>query len=145
MQNAIIVVTGSGGQELSLNAKEHADVLDRVRVGDKIAIGYQEPYVTGLTRTKGTPLTRLARSVKVTKSAADAGQDGFQAVRTYNGVVEVTAINRQKHVLTIADASGTAHTIKVTDPALVKVVGSLARHDHVQIGYDTAVTVTFVH
>ncbi|CAE6801603.1 hypothetical protein [Paraburkholderia haematera] len=143
-KNSIIVVSGSGGQQLSLNAKDHTDVLDRVRIGDKIAISYQEPYVTGLTRAKGTPLTRMARTVKVTQSAAEAGKDGFQAVRTYNGVVEITAINHKQHVLTIADASGAAHSIKVTDPALVKAASSLVRHDHVQIGYESAVTVTIV-
>ncbi|WP_211625342.1 hypothetical protein [Paraburkholderia domus] len=142
-QNSIIVVSVNGGQQLSLNAKEHADVLDRVRIGDKIAISYQEPYVTGLTRTKGAPLTHLTHTVKVTKSAANAGPDGFEAVRTYNGVVEITAINRKQHVLTFADKSNADHSIKVIDPALVKVVGSLARHDHVQIGYESAVTVTF--
>ncbi len=142
-QNSIIVVSVSGGQELSLNAKEHADVLDRVRIGDKIAISYQEPYVTGLARAKGAPLTRLTRTVKVTKSATDAGPDGFQAVRTYNGTVEITAINHKQHALTFVDKSNAAHSIKVLDPALAKVVGSLARHDHVQIGYESAVTVTF--
>ncbi|OAJ53047.1 hypothetical protein A6V36_11810 [Paraburkholderia ginsengiterrae] len=141
-QNSLVVVSVNGGQQLSLNAKEHADVLDRVHVGDKIAISYQEPYVTALTRAKGTPLTRMTRTVKVTESAPAAGQDGFKAVRTNSGVVDLTAINRKQHVLTIADATGTAHTIKVSDPALVKVVGSLARHDHVQISYDSAVTVT---
>ena len=143
-QNSIIVVSVSGGQELSLNAKDHADVLDRVRIGDKIAISYQEPYVTGLTSAKGAPLTRLTHTVKVTKSATDAGPEGFQAVRTYNGVVEITAINRKQHVLTFADKSNAAHSIKVIDPALVKVAGSLARHEHVQIGYESAFTVTFV-
>jgi hypothetical protein len=103
-QNSIIVVTVSGGQELSLNAKDHADVLDRVRVGDKIAISYQEPYVTSLASAKGTPLTRLTHTVKVTKSATDAGPDGFQAVRTYSGVVEITAINSKQHVLTFTNA-----------------------------------------
>jgi len=140
--NSLVVVTVSGGQQLSLNAKDHADVLDRVHVGDKVAISYQEPYVTSLTRAKGTPLTRMTRTVKVTQSAPAAGQDGFQAVRTYSGVVDLTAINRKDQVLTIADKSGTAHTIKVSDPELVKVVATLKRHDHVQIGYDSAVTVT---
>ncbi|MFM0207707.1 hypothetical protein PQQ96_09865 [Paraburkholderia sediminicola] len=143
-KNSIVVVTTTGGQELSLNAKDHADVLDRVRIGDKIAISYQEPYVTSLASAKRTPLTRLTRTVKVTKSAADAGPDGFQAVRTYSGVVEITAINHKQNVLTFAEKSGAAHTIKVVDPALVKVVGSLARHAHVQIGYESGVTVTFV-
>ncbi len=141
-QNSLVVVSVNGGQQLSLNAKDHTDMLDRVRVGDKIAISYQEPYVTTLTRAKGMKLTRMTRTVTVTQSAPAAGQDSFQAVRTYSGVVDLTAINRKQHVLTIADASGTAHTIKVSDPALVKVVGTLARHDHVQIGYDSAVTVT---
>ena len=34
-KNSIIVVTLKSGRELSLNAKDHSDVLDRVSVGNK--------------------------------------------------------------------------------------------------------------
>ncbi|SDH11897.1 hypothetical protein [Paraburkholderia phenazinium] len=144
-KNSIIVVTVDGGQELSLNAKDHTDVLDRVHVGDKIAISYLEPYVTGLTRDKGARLTRVSHTVKVTQSTAGADEDGFHAVRTYDGIVEVTAINKKLDLLTIVDASGAARSIKVSQPDLVSVMNSLVRHDHVHIVYESAFTVSITH
>ncbi|MEW6343321.1 MAG: hypothetical protein RXR20_16115 [Paraburkholderia sp.] len=144
-KNSIIVVTTKGGKELSLNAKDHRDVLDRVHLGDKIAISYLEPYVTGLTRMKGARLTRVSHTVKVTQSTADASEDGFHAVRTYEGVVEVTGINKKQDLVTIVDASGAAQSIKVSQPDLVTVMNSLVRHDHVQITYESAITITITH
>lgn len=144
-KNSIIVVTASGGQELSLNAKDHRDVLDRVHVGDKVALSYLEPYVTGLTRMKGARLTRVSHTVKVTQSTSEASQDGFHAVRTYQGVVEVTGINKTLDLLTIVDKSGAARSIKVSQPELVTVMNSLARHDHVHIVYESAFTVSITH
>jgi ABC-type Fe3+-hydroxamate transport system substrate-binding protein len=144
-KNSIIVVTLKSGRELSLNAKDHSDVLDRVSVGNKVAIAYLEPYVTALTPMKGAKLTRLTHSVKVTQSAADSGQDGFRAVRTYDGVVEVTAINSKLNLLTIADRTGTAQSVKVSQPDLVTVMNSLARHEHVQLTYESAFKVSITH
>jgi hypothetical protein len=144
-KNSIIVVTASGGEELSLNAKEHRDVLDRVHVGDKVAISYLEPYITGLTRMKGARLTRVSHTVKVTQPAAEANEDGFHAVRTYQGVVEVTGINKKLDLLTIVDASGAARSIKVSQPDLITVMNSLVRHDHVQITYESAITISITH
>jgi len=144
-KNSIIVVTVNGGQELSLNAKDHRDVLDRVHVGDKIAISYLEPHVTGLSPMKGARLTRVSHTVKVTQSTAEAGVDGFHAVRTYNGVVEVTGINKKLGLLTIVDATGAARSIKVSQPELVTVMNSLVRHEHVQITYESAVTISITH
>jgi hypothetical protein len=141
-KNAIIVVTVNGGRELSLNAKDHSDLLDRVHVGDKIAISYLEPYVTGLTNVKGTRLTPIKQTVKVTQSTADAAPNGFHAVRTFDGVVEITAFNAKQGLLTFVDGPGAAHSIEVNQPELVAVVRSLKRHDHVHIVYETAVTVT---
>jgi hypothetical protein len=144
-KNSIIVVSVNGGQDLSLNAKDHSDVLDLVRVGDKIAISYLEPYVTALTPMKGARLTRMTHTVKVTESTAAAGQDGFHAVRTYDGVVEVTATNPNLDLLTIVDRTGAAHSIKVSQPELVAVMNSLMRHAHVHITYKSAFTVSVMH
>ena len=144
-KNLIIVVTLKSGRELSLNAKDHSDVLDRVSVGNKIAIAYLEPYVTALTPMKGARLTRMTHSVKVTESTADSGQDGFRAVRTYDGVVEVTAINSKLSLLTIADRTGTAQSVKVSQPELVTVMNSLKPHEHVHLTYESAFKVSITH
>jgi hypothetical protein len=140
-KNAIIVVTVPGHEDLSFNAKDHRDALNAVKVGDKVTTSYLEPYVTELSVAKGVPLTRLNRVVKVTQYSPGAGQQEFQALRVFQGVAEVTAIDRKLNLLTVEDKAGTAHSVRVSRPELLKVMESLARHIHVRIAYESETTV----
>jgi hypothetical protein len=94
-KNAIIVVTVPGQEDLSFNAKDHRDALSAIKVGDNLTASYLEPYVTEISVAKGVPLTRLNRTVKVTQHSPSAGQEGFQALRVFQGVAEVTAVDRK--------------------------------------------------
>jgi hypothetical protein len=143
--NAIIVVTITGGQQISFNAKEHRDVLAKVKVGDQVSIRYQEPYVTELAHVKGTPLTRLTRTVKITAPDASAANSDFSAVRTYQGVAQITKVDTKLNMLTIVDKSGNARSIQVSDPALLKTMQTLKRHEHVRISYDSVFSATITH
>ena len=140
-KNAIVVVTVPGHEDLSFNVKDHREVLDTVKVGDRITASYLEPYVTVLSVAKGVPVTRLTREVKVTRFTPGTGQQEFQALRVYQGVAEVTGVDRKLNLLTFEDKSGTARSVRVSRPELVKVMQSLARHSHVRIAYESESTV----
>jgi hypothetical protein len=140
-KNAIIVVTVPDHEDLSFNAKDHRDALNAIKVGDKLTASYLEPYVTELSVAKGVPLTRLNRTVKVTQHAPGAGEEGFQALRVFQGVAEVTAVDRRRNLLTFSDKAGTAHSVRVSRPELVQVMRSLVRHSHVRIAYESETTV----
>ncbi|WP_233858809.1 hypothetical protein [Paraburkholderia sp. HD33-4] len=140
-KNAIVVVDVPGRESLSFNAKDHKDVLSWLQVGDKVTTHYVEPYVTGLTLAAGTPVTHLNRTVKVTQFSPEKKEEGFQAVGTFEGVVEVTGINRKLGLLTFADKSGVARSVKVNRPDLVDTMYSLPRRSHVRITYETTSTV----
>jgi hypothetical protein len=140
-RNAIIVVTVPGHEDLSFNAKDHRDALSAVRIGDKLTASYLEPYVTELSVAKGMPLTRLNRAVKLTQYSPGAGQEEFQALRVFKGVAEVTGVDHKLNLLTVEDQAGTAHSVRVSRPDLVKVMQSLARHSHVRIAYESETTV----
>jgi hypothetical protein len=140
-RNAIIVVTVPGHEDLSFNAKNHRDALSAVKIGDKVTASYLEPYVTELSLAKGVPLTRLNRAVKLTQYSPGAGQEEFQALRVFQGVAEVTGVDHKLNLLTVEDKAGTAHSIRVSRPELVKVMQSLARHSHVRITYESETTV----
>ncbi|EEA04182.1 hypothetical protein BH160DRAFT_0614 [Burkholderia sp. H160] len=140
-KNAIIVVTVPGHEDLSFNAKDHRDALNTIKVGDKLTASYLEPYVTELSVAKGEPLTPLNRSVKLTQHTSGAGQEEFQALRVFRGVAEVTGVDHKLNLLTVEDKAGTAHSVRVSRPDLVKVMQSLKRHSHVQIGYESESTV----
>jgi hypothetical protein len=140
-RNAIIVVTVPGHEDLSFNAKNHRDALSAVKIGDKVTASYLEPYVTELSLAKGVPLTRLNRTVKLTQYSPGAGQEEFQALRVFQGVAEVTGVDHKLNLLTIEDKEGTAHSVRVSRPELVKVMQSLARHSHVRIMYESETTV----
>lgn len=141
-KNALIVVTVPGHEDLSFSAKDHRDVLNSIKVGDKLTASYLEPYVTGLTPAQGAALTHLDRTAKVTQNSLGTDLERFQALRIFSGVVEVTGIDRKLNLLTIEDKSGTAHSIRVIRPDLVKVMQSLKRHDRVRIVYESETTVT---
>jgi hypothetical protein len=140
-QNSIVVVDVPGRESLSFNAKDHKDVLTWLQVGDKVTTHYVEPYVTGLTLAAGKPLTHLNRTMKVTQFSPDRKEEGFQAVGTFDGVVEVTGINGKLGLLTFADKSGVARSVKVNRPDLVGTMHSLARRSHVHLTYETTSTV----
>lgn len=140
-KNAIIVVTVPGHEDLSFNAKDHRDALSAVKVGDKLTASFLEPYVTELSVAKGVPLTPMNRVVKLTQHSSGAGQEEFQALRTFQGVAEVTAVDRKLNLLTVEDKTGAAHSVRVSRPELVKVMQSLARHSHVRIAYESESTV----
>ncbi|HXZ06947.1 MAG TPA: hypothetical protein VEI25_02720, partial [Paraburkholderia sp.] len=140
-KNAIIVVTVPGHEDLSFNVKNHREVLDTVKVGDKVTTHYLEPYVTQLSVAKGVPVTRLTREVKVTHLAQGTGQQEFQALSTFQGVAEVTAVDRKLNLLTFEDKSGTARSVRVSRPELVKVMQTLAHHSRVRIAYESESTV----
>jgi hypothetical protein len=140
-RNAIIVVTVPGHEDLSFNAKNHRDALSAVKIGDKVTASYLEPYVTELSLAKGVPLTRLNRAVKLTQYSPGAGQEEFQALRVFQGVAEVTGVDHKLNLLTVEDKAGTAHSVRVSRPELVKVMQSLARHSHVRITYESETTV----
>lgn len=143
-KNAIIVVTVPGHEDLSFNAKDHRDALSAVKIGDKLTVSYLEPYVTELSVAQGVPLTRLSRAVRLTQYSPGAGQEKFQALRVFQGVAEVTGVDHKLNLLTVEDKAGTAHSVRVSRPELVKVMQSLARHSHVRIAYEseTMVVVT---
>jgi hypothetical protein len=130
-----------GHEDLSFNAKDHRDALNAIKVGDKLTASYLEPYVTELSVAKGVTLTRLNRAVKVTQYSPGAGQEEFQALRVFQGVAEVTAVDRKLNLLTFEDTAGTVHSVRVSRPELVKVMQSLARHSHVRIAYESETTV----
>jgi hypothetical protein len=139
--NAIIVVTVPGHEDLSFNAKDHRDALSTVRMGDKLTASYMEPYVTELSVAQGVPLTRLNRAVRLTQFSPAAGQEKFQALRVFQGVAEVTGVDHKLNLLTVEDKAGTAHSVRVSRPELVKVMQSLTRHSHVRIAYESETTV----
>ena len=141
-KNALIVVTVPGHQDMSFSAKDHRDVLNSIKVGDKLTASYLEPYVTGLTPAEGAALTRLNRTAKVTQSSPGADQERFQALRVFSGVAEVTSIDRKLNLLTVEDKSGTAHSVRVSRPDLVEVMQSLKRHSRVRLVYESETTVT---
>jgi len=144
-KNAIVVMAMDGGQEMSLNAKEHKEILDKLQVGDKVSIRYQEPAVTELALAKGVRLTPLKHTVKVTDTTPGATDSGFTAVRTYEGVAEVAKVDTSLSMLTIIDKSGIPRSIQVSDPALVQTMHSLKRRDHIRIGYQSTFTVSIAH
>jgi hypothetical protein len=144
-KNAIVVVTMDGGQQLSLNAKKHEELLDKLKVGDKVAIRYQEPTITTLTPAKGTKLTRLAPIVTIMNTQSSATDSGFSATRSYQGVAEVAKIDTKLNMLTIIDKTGVARSIQVSDPALLDTMRSLKRRDHIHIAYRSTFTVNIAH
>ncbi|RQH04369.1 hypothetical protein [Paraburkholderia dinghuensis] len=141
-KNALIVVTVPGREDLSYSAQDFPDLLNSVKVGDKLTASYLEPYVTELKPDKGAALTRLDRTAKVTQHSRGANQESFQALRTFSGVVVVTGINSKLKLLTFEDKSGTAHSIRVNRPDLVEVMQSLKRYSHVRLVYESETTVT---
>ncbi|WP_233865239.1 hypothetical protein [Paraburkholderia adhaesiva] len=141
-KNALIVVTVPGHEDRSYSAKDFPDVLNAVKVGDKLTASFLEPYVTELTPAQGAALTLLDRTAKVTQHSPGANQEGFQALRTFSGVVVVTGINLKLNLLTFEYKSGTAHSIRVNRPDLVTVMRSLKRYSHVRLAYESETTVT---
>lgn len=141
-KNALIVVTVPGHEDLSFDAKDHRDVLNSIKVGDKLTTRYLEPHVTGLTPAEGAALTRLNRTVKVTQYSVGADQSRFHGLRVFSGVAEVTGIDRKLNLLTVEEKSGTAHSVRVSRPDLVEVMQSLKRHSRVRIVYESETTVT---
>ena len=139
-KNAIIVVARFPGHEdLSFNVRNHRDALNTIKVGDKLTASYLEPYVTHC-RFYGVPAHLDPRGQGDPVSAGRrAGK--FQALGLFQGVVEVTAVNRKLNLLTVEDKGGTAHSVRVSSPELVKVIRSLARHSHVRIAYESETTV----
>jgi hypothetical protein len=140
-KNAIVVVTVPGREDLSFNAKDHQDALKILKVGDKLTANYLEPYVTELSIAKGEPLTRLDRTVKLTQSSPGTELMQFQALRVFRGVAEVTGVDHKLNLLTLEDKAGTAHSVRVSRPELVKVMQSLKRHSRVRIVYESESTV----
>lgn len=143
-KNALIVVTVPGHDDLSFSVKEHPDVLDIVKVGDKLTTHYLEPYVTGLTPANGAAVTHLTHTAKVTQHSSGADNENFQVLRVFTGVAQVTAVDRKLNLLTIVDKSGTARSIRVSRPDLVEVMQTLKHHSHVKITYESEMTVTVV-
>ncbi|WP_321962235.1 hypothetical protein [Paraburkholderia sp. J7] len=141
-KNALIVVTVPGRDDLSFSVKEHPDVLDVVKVGDKLTTHYLEPYVTGLTPANGVAITRLTHTAKITQHSSGADNENFQVLRVFSGVAQVTAVDRKLNLLTIVDKSGTARSIRVSRPDLVEVMQTLKHHSHVKITYESEMTVT---
>jgi hypothetical protein len=140
-KNALIVVTVPGRDDLSFSAKDHRDVLDAVKVGDKLTTSYMEPYVTGLTPVAGASLTHLTHTAKVTQRSPGADQETFHVLRVFSGVAEVTGVDRKLNLLTIEDKSGTARSVRVSRPDLVEVMQTLKHHSRVRIAYESEMTV----
>ncbi|PVX81184.1 hypothetical protein [Paraburkholderia unamae] len=141
-KNALIVVTVPGHDDLSFSAKDHRDVLDIVKVGDKLTASYMEPYVTGLTPLKGASLTRLTHTAKVTEHTAGADQVSFHVLRVFSGVAEVTGVDHKLNLLTVEDKSGTARSVRVSRPDLVEVMQTLKHHSRVRITYESEMAVS---
>lgn len=140
-KNALIVVTVPGHDDLSFSVKDHRDVLDVVKVGDKLTTRYLEPYVTGLTPANGAAVTRLNHTAKVTQHSSGADNENFQVLRVFSGVAQVTGVDRKLNLLTVVDKSGTARSVRVSRPDLVEVMQTLKHHSHVKITYESEMTV----
>ncbi|WP_254335116.1 hypothetical protein [Paraburkholderia sp. CNPSo 3274] len=140
-KNALIVVTVPGRDDLSFSVKDHRDVLNVVKVGDKLTTHYMEPYVTELTPAEGAAVTRLNHTAKVTQHSSGADQENFQVLRVFSGVAQVTGVDRKLNLLTVVDKSGTARSIRVSRPDLIEVMQNLKHHSHVRIKYESEMTV----
>ncbi|WP_028218130.1 hypothetical protein [Paraburkholderia oxyphila] len=140
-KNALIVVTVPGHDDLSFSAKDHRDVLNAIKVGDKLTAIYLEPYVTGLTPAGGAALTRLNHTAKVTQHSSGADQESFHVLRVFSGVAEVTGVDRKLNLLTVEDKSGTARSVRVSRPDLVEVMLTLKHHSRARITYESEMTV----
>ncbi|HEY4805853.1 MAG TPA: hypothetical protein VIH96_24830 [Paraburkholderia sp.] len=140
-KNALIVVTVPGHDDLSFSVKDHRDVLNVVKVGDKLTTRFMEPYVTALTPAQGVTLTHLKHTAKVTQHSSGADQENFQVLRVFSGVTEVTGIDRKLNLLTIEDKSGTARSVRVSRPDLVEVMSTLRHHSRVRIMYESEMTI----
>ncbi|MEM5315053.1 hypothetical protein [Paraburkholderia sp. JHI869] len=140
-KNALIVVTVPGHDDLSFSVKDHPDVLNVVKVGDKFTTHYLEPYVTGLTPAGSAAVTRLTHTAKITQHSSGADNENFQVLRVFTGVAQVTGVDRKLNLLTVVDKSGTARSVRVSRPDLIEVMQTLKHHSHVKITYESEMTI----
>jgi len=114
-----VTLKGPKGDTLVLPVSPEAKNLDKVKVGDKVVVGYIQALSMTLKKG-GKELPSKTDTADIARAASGA-QPGGAAARQVTVLANVTAVNAKTHTVTLKGPERTVD-LKVRDPEQFKLI-----------------------
>jgi|1186.fasta_scaffold115151_2 arginine repressor len=130
-----VTLKGEGGETETVDVPPGLKAFDRIKLGDRVNIGYHESVAVALETGAEAGKPRAAR----TESSSAAPGKGITRTRQVEMRAEVVSVEPGKHQVTLRGPEGNTQTITVEDPDLRAKLRDLKPGATVAVVYTEAV------
>jgi hypothetical protein len=137
--NRTLTLKGANGHTTTIDAGKDIKNFDQIKVGDTVHAKYTEALALELK--KGAQGSAPPTEETVATSAPAGSKPGGAVGRKVTVMTEVTAVDREKKVVTLRGPAGNEWDLDVQDPAQLK---NIHKGDHVQATYVEGLVISVV-
>lgn len=133
-----VVLQGTGGTRLILEAGPGVSNFDNVKPGDRVVVNYQEGLIAAVT----PPGEGVQGTARAAGPAPDGDLPGAVAGEVIATTVTIKSVDKAANKVTFERPDGTERTLSVSDPKAREFVHGLKSGDEVQLTYKEALAVS---
>lgn len=141
MATRVVTVDGPDGKPVDIQVSEKAKALGNLKVGDQVNVHVTRAVATVLnTEVGGEPgASKEAGVIRATKDNPNPGGEAFRQIKITS---KITAIDLNKHEVTLLPPDGPRKTVIVEDPELQARMKNLKVGQTVDLVYTDVLTIT---
>ncbi|MBH3427156.1 hypothetical protein [Pseudomonas alkylphenolica] len=141
MATRVVTVDGPDGKPVDIQVSEKAKALGNLKVGDQVNVHVTRAVATVLnTEVGGEPgASKEAGVIRATKDNPNPGGEAFRQIKITS---KITAIDLNKHEVTLLPPEGPRKTVIVEDPELQARMKNLKVGQTVDLVYTDVLTIT---
>lgn len=131
-----VTLKTQAGKVMDMTVGDEARNFDQLRVGDKVAVEYNEALTVSLKKGSG-PATMQER--EIAERSEPGAKPGGRVGREVTVVAQVVAVNKDAQTVTVKGPRGRVVDLMVDDPEQMK---GIKKGDRVQAVYTEAVAIS---
>ncbi|RWU25528.1 hypothetical protein DM813_07365 [Pseudomonas alkylphenolica] len=141
MATRVVTVDGPDGKPVDIQVSDKAKALGNLKVGDQVNVHVTRAVATVLnTEVGGEPgASKEAGVIRATKDNPNPGGEAFRQIKITS---KITAIDLNKHEVTLLPPEGPRKTVIVEDPELQARMKNLKVGQTVDLVYTDVLTIT---
>lgn len=139
-EHRLLSLQGESGETATLYVREEVRNYDRIKVGDRVVVTYQQAIAAAVTRPDQSV---KETQIGVAAQRAEPGQAPHAEISaSLVATVKVDAVDVDFDTITFTRDDGRVRTVQVKDPGARKFIKGLKQGDLVTVTYTEALAVS---
>jgi hypothetical protein len=139
-QTREVVLRAAGGNLVTAKAGPEVQNLDRVQVGDRVAVRYTEALAASLAKPDQGGGSAVQAQGGIARALSPEGRPAAAGDQV-RATVRIEAVDRAANTVTFVGPAGAVRTVAVRDPDAQRFLQTLGPGDRVELVYTEAVAI----